>query len=324
MGNTYSFVKEIYFPPAPTITVEDIPDMTGKVVLITGANTGIGKETARVLLTKNAKVWIACRNTAKGDEALQELKDRTGRDAHLLKLNLANLQSIKQSVEEFSSKETQLHVLCNNAGLMNPPVNLLTDDGYDLQFGTHVVGHFYLTKLLLPILLSTAKSSSKPVRVINVSSGGHWLSKLNFDTFKDSHKRRAMFTFQLYCQSKHGNIAFSTELHRRYHDQGIVSISLHPGLSRSRQRLVTQGRMIKSDLGRHHWSFLQSMFNMVTYDVSLGALTQLYASTFPECESMGGKYLIAWARPATPRPETQDPDVGKELWTWLEEQVAGL
>ncbi|KAG6327774.1 hypothetical protein ID866_11315 [Astraeus odoratus] len=104
MGNLYSLAKELCFPPAPTITIEDIPNMTGKVVLITGANS-------------------ACRDTARGEAARKDLKEGTGRDAHLLKLNLANLRSIKRSVEELSSKETQLHPLCNNAGVMGPDVN---------------------------------------------------------------------------------------------------------------------------------------------------------------------------------------------------------
>ncbi|KAG6331483.1 hypothetical protein ID866_7607 [Astraeus odoratus] len=267
MGNAYSLAKELWFPPAPTVTIEDIPDMTGKVVLITGANAGIGKETARVLLTKNAKVWIACRDTARGEAALKDLKESTGREAQLLKLNLANLRSIKQAVEEFLSKETQLHVLCNNAGVMGPDVKLLTDDGYDLQFGTNVVGHFYLTKLLLPTLLSTAKSSEGTVRVVNVSSCGHWGAKLDFDTFKDSPKRRKTSSSDLYCQSKH---------------------------------------------------------NRIMCDVTTGALTQLYAGTFPESENLGGKYLTAYARLAKPRRDTQDPEIGNKLWTWLEGEVAGL
>ncbi|KAF8556735.1 NAD(P)-binding protein [Imleria badia] len=100
MGLVYSFLRES-FPPAPHFTAESVPDLSGKVALITGANAGIGKETARVLLTKNAKVWIACRDVSKGEATLKELKELTGQDAHLLKLDLANLRSIKQSVEEF-------------------------------------------------------------------------------------------------------------------------------------------------------------------------------------------------------------------------------
>lgn len=133
---------------------------------------------------------------------------------------------------------------------MHPPLDMVTHDGYDLQFGTNVLGHFYLTKLLLPILTSTAKSSPEgTVRVVNTSSQGHLFGGLQFDTFKDGPKRRADSSFRLYGQSKavsrcltscrvsthfaQGNIVFSAELDRRYRDQGIVSTSLHPGSSSS-------------------------------------------------------------------------------------------
>ncbi|KAN0080036.1 hypothetical protein V8E55_009602 [Tylopilus felleus] len=114
MGVAYSFLCE-FFPPAPQFTVDSVPDLSGKVVLVTGANAGIGKETARVLLTKNANVWIACRDRSKGEATLRELKQLTGRDAHLLQLDLANLRSIKQSVDDFLQRENQLHILFNNA-----------------------------------------------------------------------------------------------------------------------------------------------------------------------------------------------------------------
>ncbi|KIK97831.1 hypothetical protein PAXRUDRAFT_9936, partial [Paxillus rubicundulus Ve08.2h10] len=263
-----------------------------------------------VLLAKNAKVWIACRDVSKGEAALKELKERTGRDAHLLKLNLSNLKSIKNSAEDFLRQESQLHILFNNAGVMNSPVEMITDDGYDLQFGTNVLGHFYLTKLLLPILISTAKSSPEgTVRVVNTASNGHLLGGLEFDTFKDGPKRRADETNRLYGQSKTGNIIFSAELHRRYRDQGIISISLNPG-------------GIRTELGRHLSSFVQRLSHMMLWDISYGPLTQLYAGTSPEAAKIGGQYLIPWARVGTPRADTQDPQLGKELWTWLEEQVA--
>ncbi|KAF8130187.1 hypothetical protein EV363DRAFT_1296843 [Boletus edulis] len=311
MGVVYSLYCDL-FPPAPLFTVDCIPDLSGKVALITGANAGIGKETARVLLTKNAKVWIACRNVSKGEATLKKLKELTGRDAHLLQLDLANLRSIKQAAEEFLRQETQLHILFNNAGLYGPPIDMVTDDGYDLQFGTHVLGHFYLTKLLLPILISTAKCSPEgTVRVVNTSSKGHLFGTLQFDTFVDGPKRRADSTKRLYGQSKTGNIIFSAELHRRYHDQGVVSTAVHPGL-------------IDTEISRHFNRYLQRLGPWLVWDVSYGALTQLYAGTAPDAAMLGGQYLIPWARVGTPRPDTQDPQLGGELWTWLEEQVAEL
>ncbi|KAF9219365.1 NAD(P)-binding protein [Gyrodon lividus] len=310
MGLAYSLFRESLYPPTPHFSQDSVPDLSGKVALITGANAGIGKETARVLLAKNAKVWIACRNVSKGEAALKELKECTGRDAHLLKLNLSNLKSVKETADEFLRQENQLHILFNNAGVMNPPIEMTTDDGYDLQFGTNVLGHFYLTKLLLPTLISTAKSSPEgTVRVVNTSSNAHWIDGLRFDTFKDGPKRRAGSTYRLYGQSKTGNIIFSAELHRRYHDQGIISTALNPG-------------GIRTELQRHHGSLSQKLGSMLLWDVSYGALTQLYAGTSPEADKIGGQYLVPWARIGTPRADTQDPQLGKELWTWLEEQVA--
>ncbi|KAG6374110.1 NAD(P)-binding protein [Boletus reticuloceps] len=321
MGVVHSIFRDL-FPPAPHFTVESIPDLSGKVALITGANAGIGKETARVLLTNNAKVWIACRNVSKGEATLKELKELTGRDAHLLKLDLANLKSVKQSVEEFLQRETQLHILFNNAGVYGPPIGMVTDDGYDLQFGTHVLGHFYLTKLLLPILTSTAKSSPEgTVRIVNTTSAAQGQGKLRFDTFMDGPKRRADNTFRLYAQSKAGNVIFSTELHRRYHDQGIVSSAAHPGLSLPRLVTPCAGLM---PTRFYQASLILRLNPLLLWDVSHGALTQLYAGTAPDAAMLGGQYLIPWARIGTAHPYTQDPELGKELWAWLEEQVAKL
>ncbi|KAF9233605.1 hypothetical protein BU15DRAFT_53650 [Melanogaster broomeanus] len=312
MGGVWSIIDENIFPGDVEYSADDIPDMTGKVVLVTGSTAGIGKETSRVLLTKNAKVWITARDTSKGEATLRELKSNTGKDAHLLLLDLANLKSIKAAAEEFLSKETQLNVLFNNAGVMVPPLDQLTDDGYDLQFGTNVLGHFYFTKLVLPLLLSTAKSAPDGIaRVVNTSSNGHWFSQLKFDTWRDGPARRKESLVSLYGQSKTGNIIFSAELKRRYGGQGIVSTSLNPGT-------------IRTELSRHHGPFLKAMTNWMLYDVSLGAITQLYAGTVHDGASLNGKYLIPWARIGEPRPDTQDPQLGKELWTWLEEQVVNV
>ncbi|KAG6891647.1 hypothetical protein C0992_012696 [Termitomyces sp. T32_za158] len=172
--------------------------------------------------------------------------------------------------------------------------------------------HFYLTKLLLPALLAGAKSSPDgKARVVNTSSSGHLSGSLDFNTFKDSPKRRKAFRPFLYAQSKFGNIVFANELARRYEDQGIVSTSLNPG-------------NLRSDLQRH----LPKLFYMLTYffiyPVTFGALTQLYAGTTAAGAELSGKYLIPWARVGKPSPATQDPELGKQLWEWAEEQVANI
>ncbi|KIJ61747.1 hypothetical protein HYDPIDRAFT_159026 [Hydnomerulius pinastri MD-312] len=309
MGAIWSASKDL-FAPETKFTAENVPDMSGKVVLVTGATSGIGKETARVLLTKNAKVWVTARDNSKGEATLKELKESTGKEGHLLLLNLANLKNIKASADEFLSKESQLHVLFNNAGVMNSPMNLLTDDGYDLQFGTNVLGHFYFTTLLLPILISTTKASPDGAgRVVNTSSNGHWYSPLKFGTWKDGPARRKEHTFAMYSQSKAGNIVFSAELQRRFGAEGIISTSLNPGA-------------IRTEVARHHGAFVKWIATKMFCDVSYGALTQLYAGTSPEGSQLGGKYLVPWARLGEPRADTQDEQLGKELWAWLEEQVA--
>jgi len=286
--------------------------MTGKVIIVTGGNAGIGKECTKALLRKNARVYIASRDEAKAKRAIEELKEITGKDALFLQLDLANLQKVKTSAEEFLTKESELHVLFNNAGVMNCPVEYLTDDGYDMQFGTNVIGHFYFTKLLLPVLLSTAENAPKgDVRVVNVASNGHMMSDINIATFKDSPARRKRSSMMLYGQSKTGNILFSNELARRYGEKGIVSTSLNPGA-------------IKTELQRHSGTFFNAATNLILSDVSFGPLTQLYAGTSPETASMNGKYFIPWARVGTPAKHAQDADNAARLWEWLEEQVKDI
>ncbi|EGN98303.1 hypothetical protein SERLA73DRAFT_183239 [Serpula lacrymans var. lacrymans S7.3] len=311
MGAFFSLLNQA-FPPKSNFSVDDIPDLTGKVIIVTGANTGIGKETAKALLSHNAKVYVAARSQEKSAEAIQDLKNMTGKEAVFLKLDLSSLKAVKAAAEEFLSKETRLHALINNAGVMMSPIDMVTEDGYDLQFGTNVLGPFYFTKLLLPALISGAKDSPDgKARVVNVSSAVHHFNGLDFNTFKDGPARKKVYSGFLYSQSKSGTVVFASELDKRYGDQGIVSTSTHPGA-------------IQSELQRHLPSIIQTMSSVSLYPASQGALTQLYAATSPNAVELGGKYLIPWARPGQPRKDTQDPKIGQALWEWLEEQVEDI
>ncbi|TFK96600.1 NAD(P)-binding protein [Pterulicium gracile] len=313
MGVAYSFITES-FPPKPQFNVDrDIPNLTGQVMIVTGGYTGIGYHTVKSLLIRGAKVYIAGRNKEKGDKAIAQLQqDTKGKEALFLELDLADLKSVQNAAAEFIRREGQLHVLFNNGGVMVPPVSDVTADGYDLQFGTNVVGHFYFTKLLLPILLSTAKTTPNgKVRVVNTSSMGHLIGDLDFATFKDGPARRKKSTVMLYAQSKFGNVVYSNQLAKRYGDQGIVSTSLHPG-------------NLKTELGRHRSPWEIALAGVILYDAPYGALTQLWAGTTDEGLKYGGKYLIPWAREGRPNPRTNDEKTGDELWTWLEEQVKDI
>ncbi|KAF7375389.1 NAD(P)-binding protein [Mycena sanguinolenta] len=310
MGNLISDFKQ-NVPPKPKFSVDDIPDLSGKVIIVTGANMGIGKETVKALLQHNAKVYLAARSQEKAKEAIADLKSQTGEEAVFLQLDLADLHSVKRAAEEFTQKETQLHVLFNNAGLMGPPIEQLTSQGYDLTFGTNVLGHFYLTKLLLPTLLATA-APGQPARVINTSSYGAQLlgGDINYNTLKDSPARKKAGVEKLYYQSKFGNIAFSNELSRQYGDQGIVSVALNPG-------------NVKSGLQRNLTGLTKFIVESLVYPKThLGALTQLWAGTSDEGAMFGGKYLWPWGRMGK-NPST-NPVAEKTLWTWLEEQVADI
>ncbi|KAF9002966.1 NAD(P)-binding protein [Cyathus striatus] len=311
MGGIISFLSET-FPPQSKFSVDDIGDLTGKVFLVTGGNTGVGFEIVKGLLQHNATVYLAARSASKGKEAIEQLKDVTGKEARFLQLDLSDLKSIKESAIEFNSKEKELHVLINNAGVMMPPLDQFTKDGYDLQFGTNVLGHFYFTKLLLPTLLATSTPST-PSRVVTVASAaGMMVNNINFDTLRDSSARNKLSKSTLYMQSKMANLVFATELARRYGDKGLVSASLNPGT-------------LKSELARHVESAIEKLaLKIISYPVPLGALSPLYAATAPDGASLNGKYFIPWVREGKLSKAVLDPQLGKDLWTWLEDQVAPL
>ncbi|KAJ8472767.1 hypothetical protein ONZ45_g16538 [Pleurotus djamor] len=301
-----------FFPAKSQFSVDDIPDLTGQVALVTGANTGIGKETAKALLAHNATVYIAARNAEKSAEAIRDLMAITGKEARFIQLDLADLKSVKKAASEFLNREKRLDMLFNNGGVMIPPIELLTADGYDLTFGTNVLGHFYLTKLLLPVLLSTAKDSERPARVMTTSSGAAiFASDLNYDTFKDGPARLKKGNQNMYVQSKFGNLVFSTELARRYGDQGIVSAGLNPG-------------NIKTDLQRMMSPLQHFFIDWLLSPLPMGALTQLWGATTANPKAIQGKFLGPWARVGKTHIPATDPAIGKKLWDWLEDQVVDI
>jgi len=204
-------------------------------------------------------------------------------------------------------------VLFNNGGIMVPPHEQLTVDGYDLQFGTNVLGHFYLTRLLLPTLVATAKNSlDGRVRVVTTASGGAMFhAYIDWETLKDGDARKAKDTQKLYFQSKYGNIVFAQELARKYEKDGIIATSLNPG-------------NLNTDLSRHIASFKRQLISYLVWPAHMGAITPLWVGTSPEGADLSGKYLIPWARVGPIPYGADDPALGERLWTWMEEQVKGI
>jgi NAD(P)-dependent dehydrogenase (short-subunit alcohol dehydrogenase family) len=194
----------------------------GKVVIITGANSGIGKETAIDLAKRGGKVYIACRDIKRGEDALKEIKEKSGTDnAYFLQLDLASLDSVREFSRKFHELESQLHILVNNAGVMACP-KALTKDGFEMQLGTNHLGHFLLTNLLLDLL-----KASSPSRVVVVSSVLHRLGRIKKE---DLMSEKSYWKWQVYGQSKLANILFTNELAKRLEGSGVTANSLHPGM----------------------------------------------------------------------------------------------
>ncbi|KIY70839.1 NAD-P-binding protein [Cylindrobasidium torrendii FP15055 ss-10] len=307
MGKQNRFHKYIdeCFPPKAQFSVDEIPDLSGKVIIVTGGNSGIGRETVKVLLLKKAKVYIATRNEEKSLAVIEELYQETGERALFLQLDLSDLASVRSAAEAYKAKENKIDVLFNNAGVFSVPLDQLTKQGYDSQTGTNLLGPFYFTHLLLPILLA-----SPGARVINTGSITHLTApKPDVATFIPGPKRDRLSTAALYGQSKWAMICFNAEFARRYGSAGLVSIAINPG-------------NIRSGMQRHMSRVQQAMANAILYPPELGCLTQLYAGTMPEGAKLNGAYMVPWARVGAPREGATDPELCKSIWDWLEEAVA--
>ncbi|KAJ7769686.1 hypothetical protein DFH07DRAFT_282015 [Mycena maculata] len=310
--NLWAYLRESYFCGKPTWSESDMPNLAGQVVIVTGGNSGLGKETVRALLQHDAKVYMACRSRTKAEAVISELKTLTGKEAVFLALDLADLASVKAAAHEFLSKETRLHILYNNGGIMVPPIELVTSEGYDLTFATNVLGHFYLTKLLLPALVDSAAVDPSTGRIVNLTSVVHYIAVINFEAFKDGPARRKMSPADHYSQSKWANAVFSAELARRYGNDGIISIAVNPG-------------NIKTDMAHNTTGLVALSTSMLMiWPVEWGVLGQLWAGTSPEGTQLNGKYVAPWARLAKARRDVDDLKCGEKLWEWLEEQVHGL
>ncbi|KAH8823762.1 NAD-binding protein [Flagelloscypha sp. PMI_526] len=320
MGQMFS---QAFPPKSKYDPARDMPDLKGKVFLVTGGNSGIGYATIKVLLQKNAKVYLAARSEAKASAAIEKLKVETKKEPHFLKLDLSSLKDVKCAAEEFKEKETRLDVLINNAGVMLAPKLETTVEGYDLQFGTNVLGHHFLTKLLLPVLESTAASlpahEKGNVRVVTLSSSGVYMwekkSDLLYETIlvtpETKEHRKKVPQMDLYGQSKVGNAIFANELARQLaaKNSSVISCSLNPG-------------NIYTDLARDHGWLFKFIVSKIVYPVENGALTSLWASTSPEGSNFNGQFLIPWARLGKAPHICEDEKVGKRLWDWCEEQIA--
>ncbi|CAN5512803.1 oxidoreductase [soil metagenome] len=250
-------------------TPADIPDLSGRTALVTGANSGLGLVTARELARKGANVVMACRDPGRGGAAVDGVRaDVPGAEVRLEALDLADLSSVSALAERLPEK--RLDLLFNNAGIMAPPRNE-TADGFELQFGTNHLGHFALTGLLLERLLA-----GPAPRVVSVTSGAHWIGSIDFD---DLQSEKRYWRWTAYGQSKLANLLFARELARRCEAAGtpLRSTAAHPGYSAT--HLQTSGPTLGGGILNPIRKASFGLFNKVAAQSDeMGALPQLFAA----------------------------------------------
>ena len=257
--------------PMAKWTALDIPDLTGRTILITGANSGLGLRSAEALSAKGAKVLMACRNEQKAAVALDSVKAAaSGAEPEVVKLDLSDLSSVRDTAAELNERLDSVDVLMNNAGIMAVPM-ARTADGFESQMGTNHLGHFALTGLLLPTVLAATSP-----RVVNVSSTGHRMGRMDVDDLNYEHRRYTRWG--AYGQTKLANLLFSAELQRRAldADTSLVAVSAHPGYAATN---LTSGPATGLAFLR---PVLRAADKIIGQTDAMGALPQLYAATMPD------------------------------------------
>ncbi len=273
-------------------------DLDGRVFVVTGANTGIGAETAKALAARGGRVVLACRSEDKTRPVIDAI-ERDGGAADFLRLDLADLSQIRDAAAELLGRGHPIHVLVDNAGLAGQ--RGLTADGFELTFGVNHLGHYLFTRLLLARL-----GESAPARVVVVSSAAHYDAKgIDWDAVR--HKTRSVSGVREYAVSKLANVLFAAELARRERDHGITTYALHPGV-------------IASDVWRRVPWPVRAVMKRFMKSPEEGARTSIYCATAPELADETGRYYDDCAR-KTPSHLAQDPALAAELWRRSEEWV---
>ncbi|XP_019177951.1 PREDICTED: short-chain dehydrogenase TIC 32, chloroplastic-like [Ipomoea nil] len=280
-------------------------DASALTAIVTGASSGIGYETARVLALRGVHVVMAVRNMGAGKDAKEAIvKEVPPAKIDTLELDLSSLASVKKFASEFKSSGRSLNLLINNAGVMATPY-MLTKDKIELQFATNHLGHFLLTNLLLDTMKETARKSKKEGRIVNVSSEAHrfaYKEGIRFDKINDSESYSSLGA---YGQSKLANILHAKELTKRLKQDGanITVNALHPGT-------------ITTNLFRHMGiveGFVSTVGKFVLKNVQQGASTTCYVALHPQVKGVSGEYFSD-NNIATPTPQAMDKDLAKRLW----------
>jgi NAD(P)-dependent dehydrogenase (short-subunit alcohol dehydrogenase family) len=301
-------------------TAREIPDQSGRTVVVTGANSGLGLRSAEALAAKGARVLLGCRNETKGKAALEAVKAvATGAEPEVVRLDLADLASVRAGARHIGELTDHLDVLMNNAGVMALPLGR-TADGFEMQFGTNHLGHFALTGLLLPTLVR-----AEAPRVVTTSSLTHRMGRMRWKDLNWHQGRYGKWT--AYGQSKLANLLFTFELDRRARDAGaqLVSVAAHPGYANT--HLQAAG---PQQSGNKLMLVGAGMLNRVAAQSDvMGALPQLYAAAMPDVR--GGEYFGPEGRFETrgfphrvgATKAARNPEAARRLWA-VSEELTGV
>jgi len=283
--------------------------MHGKVVVVTGSNTGIGFETALGVAQQGATTILACRNQAKAEAAAKEVTQRTWNDdVHVVSLDLADLASVRKAAEDILAGWERLDVLVNNAG-GTWSEHLLTAQGFEYTFGVNHLGHFYLTNLL-----SERLRTSAPARVVSVTSMGHHFARggMQFDDLQSEKRYQGM---EAYCRSKLANILFIRELATRLDGSGVTSNAAHPGWVRSRFGMDGDTKAGTS----------VGMYVLRPFQIgpARGARTSIFLATSPEVAGKTGMYWVR-SKPGHMSQDARDDAAAERLWDESEQMLASV
>jgi retinol dehydrogenase 12 len=278
--------------------------LSGRTCMITGASSGIGRATALALARMGARLVLVCRNRERGEETIAEIGAQTGnRDSVLMLADLSAQQSIRELAREFLATDSPLHVLVNNAGVVNLRREL-TVDGVETVFAVNHLAYFLLTLLLLDRLKASA-----PARIVNVASDAHRFGAMNFDDLGGQHRYRTM---RIYGQSKLANILFTYELARRLRDTQVTVNCLHPGA-------------VATGLGQNNGAWAKVLTGMLRPFFRTpegGAATSIYLASAPAVDGVSGKYFSN-CKEARSSAASYDEEAARRLWE-ISARMAGV
>ena len=298
---------------------QDMPDLTGKVIVVTGANSGLGFESSKALAKKGATVVMTARNMEKGETARSDiLKEVPDASLDLMKLDVGDLSSVREFADSFKAKYDRLDILLNNAGLMAIP-RKETADGFEMQLGVNHLGHFALTGLLLDVITKTPNA-----RIHNVTSTANFFGDINFD---DLMGKKNYSRWTAYSQSKLANVFFTFELNRRLKAAGVDTIAnvSHPGLVIGN---LQSNSMEQSSTGGSEGIVYRIMQPLLAHDISMGILPMLYGMTAEDAKG-GVMYEPRWFHhrgypvEGKPNKKAYDAEALKRFWE-ISEELTGV